>query len=353
MSDRTLTPSLRCAPLARAAGYRPAGTAASARAFVLVETPLPWPHDVADHPRLRPLAPVLAAHGARLQAVVPASVAGTGRGSGNGASEDIRIVVYRQPDTDGTAARPYVRRETVANADGLAGATSALLSDTTETVPDGLLDVLVCTHGSRDVCCGKDGIGVHRELVALDLPGVRVWRTSHTGGHRFAPTAITFPDGRAWASVDAELLAGIVRRSVDPAVAARHDRGGAALPDPFTQAADGAVLGVEGWRWLDRTRTAETVDVATDGRRTVVLTGSPPPVAVGGDGGGDGARGSDGAGEGHGAGDGESLRYRAEVVVRREVPVPDCGRPLEEARKTSTEVEVVALDRIPPLAGQA
>jgi hypothetical protein len=158
-------------------------------------------------------------------------------------------------------------------------------------------------------------------LAARGLPGVRLWRTSHTGGHRFAPTALTFPDGRAWATVDAEMLAGIVTRSVDPAVAAAHDRGGAAFDDPFVQAADGAVLGIEGWTWLDRSRRAEVMPLADD-RRLVVLTGERKG--------------------------GERRAYRAEVVVRRVVPVPDCGKPLDQARKTSLELEVVALDPVVP-----
>ena len=46
---------------------------------------------------------------------------------------------------------------------------------------------------------------------------VRVWRCSHTGGHRFAPTAITLPDGRAWAYADADLIDGVIDRTADVA----------------------------------------------------------------------------------------------------------------------------------------
>jgi hypothetical protein len=317
MSGQTVTPSLRCASVARAAGYRPGGTVVSARSFVLVETPLPWPSDVADHPLLRPLAPVLAAHAARVQALVPV----------DRSNDHVRVVVYRQPQDDVTTAQAYVRDEAVVPPDQLVETVAALLAGSEPGARDdgghSHHDVLVCTHGSRDVCCGRDGITVHRDLMALDLPGVRVWRTSHTGGHRFAPTALTFPEGRAWASVDTELLAGIVDRSADPAVASGHDRGCAALPDPFTQVADGAVLAAEGWSWLDRSRWVESMVDGGDGRRTVTLTGSRAP------------------------GQPEPVDYRVEVAVRRVVPVPDCGRPLEEARKTSTEVEVVGLERIP------
>jgi hypothetical protein len=322
--------SLRCAALARADGYRPGGSAASAAAFVLVETPLPWPKDVADHPLLAPLAPVAAEHGARLQAVVP---------EGTTPSDSARVVVYRRPAGGLGPFVRFVRHERVVALDRLVAEVGALLDQAAadsaadpaganvvgagDGHDDGLIDVLVCTHGRRDVCCGSDGMRTYAQLAALALPGVRLWRTSHTGGHRFAPTAVTFPDGRAWASVDGDLLAGIVTRSVEAAVASAHDRGGAAFDDPYVQAADGAVLGVEGWGWLDVVRRAESTPLADD-RRRVTLTGAD------------------------GAADGgiEPIVYRAEVVVSRIVPVPDCGKPLDEARKSSPEFEVVALDRI-------
>jgi hypothetical protein len=317
--------SLRCAAVARAHHYRPGGSAASAAAFVLVETPLPWPEDVGDHPLLTPLGPVMTAHGGRLQALVPDG------GTPDGAA---RVIVHRRP---AGGAGPFVRfhrAERIVAQDRLVPEVADLLDQAAAAATaagagalaghgDGPVDVLVCTHGRRDVCCGGDGMRTYAGLAERALPGVRLWRTSHTGGHRFAPTAVTFPDGRAWASVDAELLAGIVTRSVDARLAAAHDRGGAAFDDPYVQAADGAVLGAEGWSWLDATRRAEVTVLAGD-RRLVMLT----------------------AAEGAGAPDQGPIAYRVEVAVSRIVPVPDCGQPLDRARKSSPEFEVVALDRV-------
>ena len=53
--------------------------------------------------------------------------------------------------------------------------------------------VLICTHGRRDRCCAKFGIPVYEALKA-EL-GDAVWQTTHLGGHRFAPTLLTLPDG--------------------------------------------------------------------------------------------------------------------------------------------------------------
>ena len=53
--------------------------------------------------------------------------------------------------------------------------------------------LLVCTHGSRDRCCGREGGALFQRLFR-EAPDM-VWQSSHLGGHRFAPTALSLPDG--------------------------------------------------------------------------------------------------------------------------------------------------------------
>jgi hypothetical protein len=59
--------------------------------------------------------------------------------------------------------------------------------------------VLVCTHGKRDRCCAEHGLAFYRELAARWPTGGAVtpdlWQSTHLGGHRFAATAVTLPDG--------------------------------------------------------------------------------------------------------------------------------------------------------------
>ena len=57
--------------------------------------------------------------------------------------------------------------------------------------------VLVCTHGTRDRCCGVLGGAIFAQLrtrLQSILPDA-VWQVSHLGGHRFAPTALCLPLG--------------------------------------------------------------------------------------------------------------------------------------------------------------
>jgi hypothetical protein len=103
--------------------------------------------------------------------------------------------------------------------------------------------LLVCTNGRRDVCCAVFGRPLAHD-VARQRPG-QVWETSHTGGHRFSPTAVLLPWGFTFARLDARLAVatldaaahGLLPRDV---LGPQHDRGRSCLPPPG-QAAESAV----------------------------------------------------------------------------------------------------------------
>jgi hypothetical protein len=67
--------------------------------------------------------------------------------------------------------------------------------------------LFVCTHGTRDRCCGT--LGVPLLLAARSIERRNVWEVSHLGGHRFAPTCLALPEWRTFGRVqpaDAEAL---------------------------------------------------------------------------------------------------------------------------------------------------
>ena len=73
--------------------------------------------------------------------------------------------------------------------------------------------VLVCTHGKRDVCCALKG----RPLVAAlseRNPGTVVWETSHTKGHRFAPSILLMPWGYSYGRLNEEAGDALVKAAV-------------------------------------------------------------------------------------------------------------------------------------------
>ncbi len=285
----------RCSPWTRAQNVDPIGSTPRFDALILVEWPLPWPSDVSDIPAL---AEASAAPGVRVMLVVPRA--------DDGSTGFSRIVHHRRVEanrfvgTDHQVPHPAVA--------ALAAELAAdPLNDRHRPSVVGVAppEVLICGHGKRDACCGRWGTLLHAELAAR-TDRARVWRCSHTGGHRFAPTAVTLPDGRAWAYADADVLAGVIGRSVDPRSLDAHDRGTSAL-DPWAQVLERAVFTARGWDWLDqRDVTARTV-VSDDGGRADVTLDWPGGTASG------------------------------QVTITRTLPVLVCGEPPEQATKTSPE----------------
>lgn len=99
--------------------------------------------------------------------------------------------------------------------------------------------ILVCTHGRRDVCCAVKG----RPLAAaLDevYPSGLVWESSHTKGHRFAPSVIVLPWGYSFGRLNVEAAKEMVARAVDGEMFIPACRG-SGLHSPRGQVAELAV----------------------------------------------------------------------------------------------------------------
>jgi hypothetical protein len=296
----------RCAEFAREVGLDPIGSAGSYDGYLLLEWPLPWPRDIGDVPELAPVVAALAGTGLRLQGLVPLSSDESAR----------RAVLYRRRRNAVDGFAGYERVERVVACDRVVDAALALVGgdgDPAGAPADVSDDVLVCTHGRRDTCCGSMGMGLVQSLAdeASCLGGdVRLWRTSHTGGHRFAPTAIVLPQGTAWAFADADLLRAVVHRQGDAAAVLPRYRGCAGMGSPAIQAVEREAFARVGWDWLDWARRGE--DLGDD---RVVVEGESPS--------------------------GERLAIEATVEVTRMVPVPECGRPLTESKKSEPEFRVL------------
>lgn len=293
---------LRCAAFHRGTGASPGGSAGSYDAFLCVEVPLPWGRDISEHQPFAALGSGPALIGAdgrrwRPQGLVP-SVAG---------SQRVTVLAAEA----GTGASPYERREWSVPPAEVAGVCRALLGADDAAIaafdrwrlevdPE-RLDVLVCAHGRRDTCCGSSGpVLVEQSRVALAdrvaAGRLRLWRTSHTGGHRFAPTALTLPDGAMWAHLDVVSLAAVVDRSAPPAGVLEHCRGVCSAGGPPEQMADLVALSEVGWSWLERDRSVEVVH---QDRRSLDTT-----LRVRGGG----------------------LDVEVLVQLERQVPTPSCGR---------------------------
>lgn len=119
-----------------------------------------------------------------------------------------------------------------------------------EEVQDDTRDVLLCTHGSVDTCCATFGYPLYalmRKMADNTGSNVRVWRATHFGGHRFAPTFLDLPSGRYWGRVTPQDASALLHQT-QPAASFRHlYRGSATMPEPMTQAIEAEILAHTGW----------------------------------------------------------------------------------------------------------
>jgi hypothetical protein len=271
------TESYLCALVARALGENAIGSAGKWPSCLLIEVPTPWARDAvqsAHFPQsLRAVLSNASAGGVtpRVQGLVPDpeySVEG-----------HTRVLYARKPEV---AFARYDRDEFLVPTHLLSQLADALLLFPAELPrfeefrqdSAGIRDILVCTHGNRDACCAKFGVSIYQALRQKYAPAsqdrLRVWRTSHTGGHRFAPTLVDLPEGRCWGYVQPDMLEHLVLRNGPVSDLRGSYRGWCMLGSAFEQVAECAAFMKEGWAWATYLKTSRLRSVAQDGSRADV-----------------------------------------------------------------------------------
>ncbi|MFI0790132.1 sucrase ferredoxin [Streptomyces lydicus] len=251
-----------CATASLEAAEPLAGTAATARTWLLVEQTGPWGAKALTASHLDPA----------LGRALEAAAKGTG----------VRVALIRRPgrhaDRHGATrhrlflahtapGRSWIRTTSVADPQAALGLDFAALGagehgNLWERYTGEPL-VLVCTNGKRDRCCALLGRPLAAELAAA---GTEVWEVTHIGGHRFAPTLFVLPYGYAYGRSSLSLATDAVAAARDGRIALDHCRGRSTWDRP-AQAADLAV------RELLREDRADVLDVV----RTDRVPPQPPP----------------------------------------------------------------------------
>ena len=267
---------LACA-ISRANGENPAGTGTPFTGYLLVEVAPPWKYDVGESRRF-PEGLWEAVKGGWEAGVIEKFTA---------------IMPDREYSREGHTSAILLRRpadpffafyqkeeysvpegELVPLVEALSGPEGpsrfARYGEDTSDVRE----VLVCTHGSHDVCCGRFGHPLYKELrqeyAAASEGRLRVWRTSHLGGHRFAPNLIDLPEGRYWGRMRPEDLENFVTRNGSASDLREFYRGWAGLSGEFEQIAEGEAFAREGWGWAEYPKAGEVIEVDEDGERAEV-----------------------------------------------------------------------------------
>lgn len=245
-----------CATASRLLTEPLAGTAATARTWLLIEQPGPWGSDA-----------LLSSH---LDAAVGRGLDRATKGTG------VRVQLIRRPGRHADCHEPAGRRVFVAHtAPGRSWIRTTRIADPAALLEldfaalgagehGGLWDAyegaplaLVCTNGKRDRCCALLGRPLAAELAASG--GTEAWEVTHIGGHRFAPTLLVLPYGYAYGRATAHDVKDALEAARDGRIVTRNCRGRSVWDRPG-QAAELAV------RSLTGEEGADALDVtATDG----------------------------------------------------------------------------------------
>lgn len=253
-----------CSDVSQAAGEDPAGTAAFYDLLILLEVPLPWEREIwksaAFPPGLYEMGEAASERGVKFRFLCVAP-------NEHSQPNHRRVMIFRRPPK---AMAAYHRLEYLLPPDELTGLIGRALEG--EELPSGLdagdvRDLLVCTHGTMDVACAKYGYPIYQRLRQMGgSRQLRVWRVSHFGGHRFAPTLIDLPEGRWWAHLTPEALSLMVRREGPVEPLHRFYRGWGALATPFEQVLERAILEREGWAWTGLLKQGSVLEQDPEGR---------------------------------------------------------------------------------------
>jgi hypothetical protein len=119
---------------------------------------------------------------------------------------------------------------------------------------------LVCTNGMHDRCCARAGMPVYTHMAARG--DVKVWQTSHVGGHRFAANVVCLPHGIIFGRLSPANVTDVVAGYLSQSVRLDKYRGRSCHDAPVQAAdyflrADLGILDIDGLRFLQAQQVDE------------------------------------------------------------------------------------------------
>ncbi|MEO1429550.1 MAG: sucrase ferredoxin [Cyanobacteria bacterium J06633_8] len=241
-----------CSDNSRQAGEEIIGTATNNQTYVLIECPTPWHSDAFSSRWVPENLRLLAKEAKRAKLPIKFQLIAN---DFSHKVDSTKLLIYHQEEVGG---KGYSKREfKLENIEQAASAIKKWLwgkSVKCEIDATTTRDILVCTHGSHDRCCARYGnpFYFHAKHVISDmgLDKVRIWRSSHFGGHRFAPTMIDLPEGRYYGNLDIESFKSILTHTGDIRRFKDIYRGWGILPKSI-QIVERELILRYGWDWFD------------------------------------------------------------------------------------------------------
>ena len=249
--NNTLKSSSLCSLTSRKMDEDPIGSAPIWEKCLILEVKQPWDSEILDSSSIPKSTSLLLKKltnktiGFKFQAVIPRS---------NRTTNTWKIMFFKYTEqgfcryTKSEYEAPLKELNNIITSLALSSNSSLLNKYKVENESE--RDILVCTHGNRDSCCGKLGFQTYSSLLSSQnkfTPKTQIWRTSHTGGHRFAATLIDLPSGRYWGHLDPNLAKAILLKEIPFLSIAKHYRGSSAMNSSEEQVLEKKVLSIYDW----------------------------------------------------------------------------------------------------------
>jgi hypothetical protein len=270
MSDsQTLSDCRYCSVVSKNNGEDPIGTAGTYDHWLIVELALPWTEKLLrEDPKVQltmALIQKLSLEGVKIQALAIAPDREYSH------PESTRVLYYRRP---ARFFAQFEKQEFCIPTATLPALATALLTQPEDISQfelyrqetQDIRDLLVCTHGNVDIACARFGYPIYEMLRRDYAPNsngqLRVWRCSHFGGHRFAPTLLDLPGGRYWGRLESNVLDTLIGQTGSVEDLYPFYRGWAGLTQ-LAQIVEREIWIREGWNWLNYLK-AENVIQTTE-----------------------------------------------------------------------------------------
>ncbi|MEH2213239.1 sucrase ferredoxin [Nostoc sp.] len=259
-----------CSLISKANQEDPIGTAGTCDHWLIMEIPQPWPQEIfQENPTIKALIndfqKVIVKHGINLR---PILIAPDREYSYPGFT---RVLYYYRP---AKLFSQFEKQEFVVPQEEANALVTAIMKQLIQQPNDlskfqhyqqqtsHIRELMVCTHGQVDIACGKFGTSIYRRLRKEYAPvsngKLRIWQTTHFGGHQFAPTLVDLPQGCLWGHLEPEVLDLLVNRNDSVLGLRQFYRGWTGLTK-FEQIAEREIWMQLGWTWLDYLKSGEVL----------------------------------------------------------------------------------------------
>ncbi|MBE9213158.1 sucrase ferredoxin [Plectonema cf. radiosum LEGE 06105] len=251
-----------CSLVSKANKEDPIGTAGTCDYWLIMEIPQPWPQEIfQENPTIKSLVglfqELVSQHGVKLK---PILIAPDREYSNPGFT---RVFYYYRP---AKLFSRFEKQEFIVPENKVVALVTAIFKKLMQQPNDlpeftqyqqqtsHIRELMVCTHTQVDLACGRFGTPLYRQLRKEYAPAsngkLRIWQTTHFGGHQFAPTLIDLPQGCLWGHLSRDVLDLLVHRNGSVSGLREYYRGWTGLSE-FEQIAEREIWMEFGWSWLN------------------------------------------------------------------------------------------------------